>query len=390
VSAAGDLRVGGRARAAVLVEPGRYETREYPIPDPPPGGAIVAISRSGICGTDKHTWQGWTEQYGGSTAPRTIRFPLIQGHENVGRILALGGPVTDFEGRPVREGDRVVVSPNVSCGSCWACTHLLPYTLCERTEDYGNTLSAADPPHLLGGWAEAMVVLPGSHLFPVPDDLPDDVAVMAELMAVTVGLDRARSWSVLPSEPFLVDDTVVVYGTGPLGLGHVIKARMLGAGTIIAIDRSPERLAFARELGADVTLDVRDTTEDERLTRVRDLTGGRGADVVVEAAGVPEVVPAAIDLLRPGGLLIEVGNFSDGGEVLISPHRHLCSKGIRLMGVAGEEPGAYLPAMRQLARHRSAIPAIDRFVSDRFALADADTAMRRSIDPSSRKVVFAP
>ena len=254
----------------------------------------------------------------------------------------------------------------------------------------GNTLSAADPPHLLGGWAEAMVVLPGSHLFPVPDELPDDVAVMAELMAVTVGLDRARSWSVMPSEPFLVDDTVVVYGVGPLGLCHVIKARMLGAGTIVAIDRSPERLAFARELGADVTLDVGTTTAEERLARVRDLTGGRGADVVVEAAGVPEVVPLAIDLLRPGGLLIEVGNFSDVGEVLISPHRHLCSKGIRLMGVAGEEPGAYLPAMRQLARHRSANPAIDRFVSGRYALGDADTAMRRSIDPASRKVVFAP
>jgi L-iditol 2-dehydrogenase len=235
-----------------------------------------------------------------------------------------------------------------------------------------------------------MVVLPGSHLFPVPDDLPDDVAVMAELMAVTVGLDRARSWSVLPSEPFLVDDTVVVYGAGPLGLCHVIKARLLGAGTIIAIARSPERLSFARELGADVTLDVRETTEEERLTRVRELTGGRGADVVVEAAGVPEVVPPAIDLLRPGGLLIEVGNFSNGGEVMISPHRHLCSKGIRLMGVAGEEPGAYLPAMRQLARHRSAIPAIDRFVSDRCSLDDPDAAMRRSIDPSSRKVVFAP
>lgn len=388
--AADALRVGGMARAAVLVEPGRYETRRYPIPDPPPGGAIVAIARSGICGTDKHTWQGWTGQYGGSANPRTIRFPLIQGHENVGRILALGGPLTDYEGRPVREGDRVVVSPNVSCGRCWACTHLLPYTLCERTEDYGNTLSAAEPPHLYGGWAEAMVVLPGSHLFPVPDELPDDVAVMAELMAVTVGLDRARSWSSIPAEPFLMDDTVVVYGTGPLGLCHVIKARMLGAGTIVAIDRSPERLAFARELGADVALDVRETSEEERRERVRALTGGRGADVVVEAAGVPEVVPPAIELLRPGGLLIEAGNFSDGGEVAISPHRHLCSRGIRLMGVAGEEPGAYLPALRQLARWRSILPAIDRFVSDRYAIEDADVAMRRSIDPASRKVVIDP
>ena len=385
-----DLRVGGVARASVLVEPRRYEVREFPIPAPPTRGAIVAISMSGICGTDKHTFAGWTGQYGGSSAPRTIRFPLIQGHENVGRVLALGGSLTDFDGRAVREGDRVVVAPNISCGACWACRHLLPYTLCERTEDYGNTLSAADPPHLLGGWAEAMVVLPGSHLFLVPEDLPDEVAVMAELMAVTVGLDRARSWSVVPSEPFLVDDTVVVYGCGPLGLCHVLKARMLGAGTIVAIDRSPERLAFARELGADVTLDVRETTEADRLRQMRELTGGRGADVVVEAAGVPEVVPLAIDLLRPGGLFIEVGNFSDGGDVVISPHRHLCSKGIRMMGVAGEEPGAYLPAMRQLARWRRTMPAIDRFVSDRFPLALAHAAMERSIDPTSRKVVFVP
>lgn len=81
---------------------------------------------------------------------------------------------------------------------------------------------------------------------------------------------------------------------------------------------------------------------------------------------------------------------ADGGDVLISPHRHLCSKGIRLMGVAGEEPGAYLPAMRQLARWRLVKPAIDRFVSDRFPLTEANTAMDRSMDLSSRKVVFVP
>ena len=151
-------------KAAVLVAPGRYEVQEFPRPTLPDGALLMQVEMSGICGTDKHTWQGWTSSTAAAGAPH-IRFPLIQGHENVGRILALGGPVTDFEGQPVREGDRVMVSPNVSCGTCWACTHLLPYTLCERTEDYGNTLSAADPPHLLGGWAEAMSC---SRLPPVP------------------------------------------------------------------------------------------------------------------------------------------------------------------------------------------------------------------------------
>ena len=130
-----DVRVGSAARAAVLVEPGRHEVRSFEVPPPPPGGAILQVELAGICGTDKHVWQGHLEQYGGSANPRTIRLPLIEGHENVGRIAALGSPLTDFEGRPVREGDRVVVAPNVPCGTCRPCRSGAPYTLCERTED---------------------------------------------------------------------------------------------------------------------------------------------------------------------------------------------------------------------------------------------------------------
>src|SRR5580658_2354293 len=103
--------------AATLVEPGRYEIREYPMPEPAQGCLLVRMEVSGICGTDKHTFQGYTTQYAGAGAPRQIQFPIIQGHENVGTIAAVGGndPYFDFEGTPLAVGDRVVVGANVSC-----------------------------------------------------------------------------------------------------------------------------------------------------------------------------------------------------------------------------------------------------------------------------------
>ena len=181
-------------RAATLVEPGHYELREYPLPEPAPGCALVKMEVSGICGTDKHTYQGYTTQYAGSGSPKQIPFPIIQGHENVGTVAAIGpgSMLTDFEGVPLGVGDRVVVGPNVSCGKCYYCRHDFPYYFCENTTDYGNNLSAKDPPHLFGGWAEYMYLLPGTPLFRVPDSLPDEVAALTEVMAVTHGFDRAR------------------------------------------------------------------------------------------------------------------------------------------------------------------------------------------------------
>src|SRR6516225_8717630 len=320
---------GNQVLAATLVEPGKYEVREYPFPEPEAGCVVVKMELSGICGTDKHTYQGYTTQYAGTGEGKQIRFPIIQGHENVGTVAAVGGSAeyTDFEGIPV------AVGANVCCGECYYCRHDFPYYFCQNMTDYGNNLCAADPPHLFGGWSQYIYIVPGSFLVRVPDDLPSEVAVLTEVMAVTVGLDRAKQMSAFPSEAFLFDDTVVVLGVGPLGMCFLMKARMLGAGTIVAVDLSDYRLNFAKRLGADHAVNARETTSRDRLDFVRGLTGGRGADLVIECAGVPQVIPEALELLRVGGLLIEAGNFSDLGDVAINPHRHLCSKGVRILGV---------------------------------------------------------
>jgi len=357
------------------------------MPEPAPGCVLLKMEMSGICGTDKHTYQGFLTQYG----ERKLEFPLIQGHENVGTVAAIGGngKYTDFEGIPLQVGDRVVVGANVACGYCYYCRHDFPYCCCENALDYGNLLSARNPPHLFGGWSQYMYIVPGSFLVKVPDDLPSEIAVLTEIFAVSVGLDRAKQMSAFPNESFRFDDTVVVLGVGPLGMCFLMKARMLGAGTIIAVDLSDFRLNFAKRLGADHVIHAGNTAKFDRLQIVKDLTHGRGADMVIECAGVPQAVPEGLEMLRVSGLLVEAGNFSDLGEVLLSPHKHLCAKNVRILGVSGEEPAAYGPGMRQMARYMKQYP-LREFVTHRFGLRDVEAAVKKSIEPESMKVVLEP
>ena len=131
------------AKAAVMTAPGVLELQRFPVPEPGPGAVLLEMSMSGICGTDKHTFRGEVMQYAGTPHERQIEYPLICGHENVGRVAALGGEVLDSDGRALRTGDRVVPAANVSCGRCWYCQNGQPYYMCEELEDYGNSLNCA-------------------------------------------------------------------------------------------------------------------------------------------------------------------------------------------------------------------------------------------------------
>ena len=111
--------------------------------------------------------------------------------------------------------------------------------------------------------------------------------------------------------------------------------------------------------------------------------------MVIECAGVPQAVPEGLEMLRVSGLLVEAGNFSDLGEIPLSPHRHLCAKNVRILGVGGEEPAAYGPSMRQMARYMKHYP-LREFVTHRFGLRDVDAAMQKSMEAESMKVVLEP
>ena len=377
-----------RVRAAVVHAPGRFAVETFPAPDPGPGAVLLRMQFSGICGTDKHTWRGESLQYAGTDHERDAAYPLICGHENVGLIEAIGPgePPADANGRPFAVGDRVVPAPNLTCGRCRFCLGQgYPYYLCTALEDYGNSLTCADPPHLFGGWSELMYLLPGTRLFRVPDSLPSELAALTEILAVTNGLDRARA---LPGG-FGFGETVLVLGVGPLGLMHLAKAEMMGAGALIAVDVMTERLEHARAFGAGLVLDAARISVNERLEAVRAATGGLGADVVCSCSGQATSLIEALDLVRPGGTVIEAGAFVDMGPVPINPNSHVCIKGVTILGVGGETLDQYQPSLDMLARHQGRLP-FARAITHRVGLDGVGDALELAQTGAAMKVLVAP
>ena len=372
--------------AATLVAPFDLRVERYPFPtELEPGAVLVQMLASGICGTDKHTFRGETEQYAGTEYARSTPFPIIQGHENVGIVAAIGdGGAVDFDGTPLQVGDRIVPAPNRACGGCRFCTDDFPYYFCRSLENYGNSLTCREPPHLFGGFSEYLYLLPRTPVFRVPDGLPDDVAVLTELFAVTHSLELA---SKMPRPGgFRPGDAVAVVGVGPVGVVHVAKAALMGAGRVIAIDRDRPRLDIAADVGATDCIVPDDVAATVAAVRVEVPDG---VDVVVDATGHPDSFGLAVDLLRDGGTLLEVGAFVDLGPVDLNP-AELLGRNLSLVGVAGEDARVYGPTLRMLAEHHTAVP-FDRIVTHHFPIADATTAMHTALAAGdAMKVVIHP
>ena len=374
--------------AATLLAPGRLELRRYPYPDAlEPGAVLLRMLASGICGTDKHTFKGETQQYAGTDHASSTPFPIIQGHENVGEVVALGdGGATAFDGTPLSVGDRVVPAPNRACGVCEYCRGDFPYYFCRNLENYGNSLTSADAPHLFGGWAEYLYVRPRTPVFRVPDGLPTRVAVLTELFGVTHSLDLVRA---MPRPGgFREGDTVAIVGAGPVGIVHACRARLMGASRVIAIDPFGPRVALTAELGATDEIVAR-ADDPSVLAQVRDLTGGRGVDVVVDASGHPSTFVPALDLARDGGTVIEVGAFVEMGAVPVDP-ASILGRNLTIVGVAGEDARVYDRMLAMFAEHHHHVP-FERAVTHVFALADAVEAMQTALAAdTAMKVVISP
>ena len=176
---------------------------------------------------------------------------------------------------------------------------------------------------------------------------------------------------------------------GPLGLCCLIKARILGAGQIVAIDLSDFRLDMARQFSADRSLNARHTMREERIALVRDLTEGRGADMIVGCSGVPETFTEGLEMLRKGGTYLELGNFVDTGAVELNVHRHVVACNARIIGLTNHPYTKYDASLRLLERYQRQFP-FERIITHRFPLAEAETALLKSMEPDSMKVVIQP
>jgi len=378
----------------VVRKPGQLEIMEFPYPEVGSDSAILEVEYCGICGTDKHIFLGEATLYAGTAMETKVPYPIILGHEIVGRIVEWGknAPGALIVHGEVKVGDRVVICPDIFCGRCFYCLNYQGFIWCDNMKTYGNNLSSANPPHLFGGWAEYMYLLPRTHVIPVDDEISPLVAVLTEPMVCTFTLDKAKEFYAMSGEGFRSGDTVVIQGCGPLGLCHIIKARIMGAGTIIAVDTSDFRLEFAKRYGADITINVKKTTPAERIEVVKELTDGRGADLVVECTGVSEVISEGILMARKGGMYIVTGMFVDTGkEVSINPHRDICAKNIRIIGSTNHPPSGYIPTLKLIKRYQRYFPPFDQLITHIFPIEAAEEALKVSMEPdSSLKVVIRP
>ncbi|MHC4404396.1 MAG: galactitol-1-phosphate 5-dehydrogenase [Planctomycetota bacterium] len=259
--------------ALVLHAVGDARLEKIPRPEPGPGEVLVRVGFCGVCGSD---------------VPRTFvkgtyHFPTVCGHEFAGTVEACGPEVDRC-----RPGDRVVVFPLLWCGRCAAC-ELGHFVQCADYDYYGSRRD--------GAFAE-YVAVPAGNLVPVPEGVSLEAASMTEPAAVALhGLKRAGGG--------FAGETVVIFGAGPIGLMTAQWARMMGAPRVILFDLVPEKLAMAEQLGFELTFDVR---QSDPVEKVASLTGGHGAEVCVEGAGVPITMRQAIAATRVGGRVVILGN----------------------------------------------------------------------------------
>jgi threonine dehydrogenase-like Zn-dependent dehydrogenase len=322
-------------RAAVLAGFERpLEIREYPQPAPGPGEALVAVEMAGICGTDVHLWLGQLP----------IPLPVILGHETAGRIEQLGaGLEKDWRGAPLRSGDRVTWASSIVCGECYYCRLKRQPTRCLSRKAYGISYSADEAPHLRGGYAQKILLRAGTAIFRIPDELPTASVVGAGCALVTAihGLERS---------PVAWGDTVVVQGSGPVGLAALAVSRQAGAARVVVIGGPPHRLLLARRFGADAVIDIEeipDAAERRRLALAE--IGPHGADVVIECVGHPAAVNEGVELCRDGGAYLVLGQYANAGDISFNPHT-ITRKQLRMVGSWGFEPRHLDRALNLLVR----------------------------------------
>jgi threonine dehydrogenase-like Zn-dependent dehydrogenase len=349
-------------------EPLRIE--EFPTPALEPGAALLRTLYSEVCGTDVHLHHGKLD----------VPFPIIPGHVSVGIVEASGGKLKDVNGNTIKEGDTVTfLDVHETCNNCWFCLVARQPTKCPSRKVYGISYSAKDG--LLGGWAEAIWMKPGVKMIKLPKDLTPETFIGGGCGLVTAlhAVDMAE---------LKLGESVVVLGAGPVGQSCVAFASLSGAGEVIAIGAPRDRLDFARRMGATATLGL-DLPASARVEGVRGVTGGRGADVVIEASGAPEAVRQGLDMVRDGGRMIICGHYTDNGSVDIHPHWQINRKHVEIKGCWGSRYDHFHRAVALTARYGSLKPWKD-MVSGRYDLNHSDEALAAVEARTALKAIITP
>jgi threonine dehydrogenase-like Zn-dependent dehydrogenase len=317
--------VPDRMTAVVCHGPEKYALEEVDVPTPAPGEALVKVEAVGICASDLKCYHGAAKFWGDENRPAWAETEVIPGHEFVGTVVQLDDQARQRWG--IETGDRVTSEQIVPC---WQCRYCLrgEYWMCAPHNMYG--FKRRNP----GAMAQYMVYSADSKVHKISADLPAHHAAFVEPLSCSLhGVERAG---------IKFEDTVVVAGAGPIGLGMIAGAKAKNPQQVIVLDAVASKLELAKQCGADLAIDI---TETDVATAIKDLTAGYGADVYLEGTGHPSAVPQGLNLLRKLGTYVEYGVFGSDVTVdwsIISDDKELDIRGAHL------GPYTWPPAIKML------------------------------------------
>ncbi len=369
-------------KAAVFLGKEKMEVREFPKPEVAPDHALLKVAACGVCGTDPHIYMGHLN----------VPAPLIIGHEFSGIVEEFGKEylMQDMYGQPLKAGDRVALGTTMNCGKCYYC-RFTPHrnNMCANCDIYGITMGIDRAPSLWGGYSEYVYLLPGSWMFKIPDDMSFEVAALSDPCAcATRTVERAFTPGMPGSaDSFGVNSSVVVQGLGSIGLLAAAYAKAAGAYPVIGIEGNPTRISYAKKFGCDIVIDMNEyPTAEERVAKVKELTRGLGADVVLEMAGVPAAFAESMQLVRCGGKLVEFGHFSNVGTTPLNP-QDIVNKDLDIHGVFAYPNTQIGVALNFLHNFADRFP-FHELITHRFNVQDTEKAILAGRDKTCVKAMI--
>ena len=368
----GTKTVPTTARAAVLTKLEHYDIKEFPIPALGDDDILVKVEGCGVCGTDAHEFK--RDPFG--------LIPVVLGHEGTGEIVAVGKNVKkDSAGKPLGVGDKVVTSmifkdnPDITM-----------YDMNKQNvggaDVYG--LIPDDDIHLNGWFADYIVVRGGSSIFNV-SDLDLDSRILIEPAAVLIhAVERAKTTGILR-----FNSRVAVQGCGPIGLLCIAVLRTMGIENIVAVDGEDKRLAFAKEMGAENSVNFKNYKDVDALTEgVKDAFGGYLADFAFQCTGSPIAHANIYKFIRSGGGLCELGFFINGGDATINPHFDICAKEITTVGSWVYTLRDYATTFDFLKRAKAIGLPLNKLITHRFPLDKINEAHETNLSMQGLKIAI--
>ena len=341
-----------QSRAIVLTGPQEVEMQTFDLPEIGDDDGLLKVEKVGVCGSDPAI-------YGGRPTRGPRPYPLILGHEIVGRISKIGKAASKRLG--VSEGDRAVLEYAFGCGLCDLCL-AGRYTLCEKNYTYGSMISCKEPPHLFGGYSEYVYIHPRTMVHKIGDDISPEIGIL-----ICAVLGNSIRW-LRQIGGVSIGNTVVIVGPGLQGISAAAVAKESGANPIIVVglSRDRARLEMAKRFGADIAL-VSD--EEDPLEAVSEISGGKMADIVMDVSSSPLGAELAYSLAGKGATFVMPGLYKE--KVSLDLNRAVVNE-LRLIGVYSQDFRSVRPAIKMVRNSR--LPFED-LISHCFPLEEAEKAI---------------